>query len=226
MTSKIVFAITPILVVLGTVACSPSVTAPAPTPPPFALPTLIPPTPTQPTATPMPRTTPTAVPPTATTVPTPSPIYTVTATTQAAFSPTPVPPTTTPTRAPSPTATIQAGLYVADLRIDPPPVRGLDLRFLATFINSADREQNYRWEVFIYKADTPNRTFGETARTDSVIPTGTGEQPSSGSWKLPLGGPCDYFFAQVGWLNSDNKIIYFTSPSGQIFQKSFTVCPP
>lgn len=224
--SKILVAIAYVLVVAGAVACSPGANLPAPTPPPFTLPTLVPFTPIQPAATRVPAITPTAVPPTATTVPTARPIDTAAPATRAVPTPTPAPSTATPTRAPSPTATIQAGLYIADLRIDPPPVRGLDLRFLATFINSAGRAQNYRWEVFIYKADTPNRIFGETARTDSLIPTGTAEQLSSGSWKLPLGGPCDYFFAQVGWLDNDNKVTFFTAPSGQIFQKGFTVCPP
>lgn len=88
-----------------------------------------------------------------------------------------------------------------------------------------DREQNYRWVVYIFKADT-QKVIGETTRTDLSIPVGTFERQSNGYWKLPLGGPCDWFYAQVGWLNADNKVTWFTTPSGAVFQKGFTVCPP
>jgi hypothetical protein len=116
---------------------------------------------------------------------------------------------------------------VTNLRIDPdPPLRGPDLKFIPTFANTAEQTQNFRWTVYIFRADTPNRSIGETARTDTPIPSGTVEVPSLGAWKLPLGGPCDYFFAQVGWLNNENKVVFFTTPSKQIFQKGFTVCPP
>ncbi len=142
--------------------------------------------------------------------------------------PTPSPspsPTVIPTPVPSAVPAIRPGVYVTDMRIDPPPVRGPDLKFYATFLNSMDREQNYRWAVYIFRADTQRGT-GETSRTDSTIPTGTAEELSNGAWKLPLGGPCDYFYAQVGWINPENKAVWFTTPAGAVFQKGFTVCPP
>jgi hypothetical protein len=104
-------------------------------------------------------------------------------------------------------------------------VRGPDLRFYARFINSTGAEQNNRWLVYVFKADT-QRQVGETSRTAAPIPAGTAEQPSDGAWRLALGGPCDYFYAQVGWINAENKVVWFTTPNGTTFQKSFTVCPP
>ncbi len=112
-----------------------------------------------------------------------------------------------------------------DLRMDPLPVRGPDLKFFVTFLNSMDSAQNYRWGIYIFRADT-QRQISETARTSGPIPAGRAEQQSNGSWRLPLGGPCDYFYAQVGWINSENKVAWFTTPSGSLFQKGFTVCPP
>jgi hypothetical protein len=112
-----------------------------------------------------------------------------------------------------------------DLRIDPPPVRGPELKFYPTFLNTLEGEQNYRWAVYIFRADTQRRT-GETTRTDTSVSTGTFELESVGSWKLPLGGPCDYFYAQVGWAGADNQVTWFTVPNGPVFQKGFAACPP
>ncbi len=201
---------------------------PIPVPPihaPLSLPTLIPPTriPATPTAMP------TLAPPTQTAVPlaAATAVGTQESPTAASTAATPTisasPVALTPL--PSPTSAVPRGLYVTDVRIDPPPVRGPDLRFYVTFLNSMEQEQNYRWAVYIFRADT-QRGIGETTRTDVPIPTGAVEQPSYGSWKLPLGGPCDYFYAQVGWINAEGKIVWFTTPSGSVFQKGFTVCPP
>jgi hypothetical protein len=38
------------------------------------------------------------------------------------------------------------------------------------------------------------------------------------------GYDCDYFFLRVGWLDDNNKIYYFTTPTGQVFQKGFSIC--
>ncbi len=213
------------LAILGA-GCASAPGLSVPTPAPFALPTLIPPTRVPPTATATlpPTPTPTSVPPTPTAAPTQEALATLAATaTLATVTPSLVP---TPTLVPPiPTAAIARGLYVTDLRIEPPPVRGVDLKFTALFLNGLGQEQNYRWEVYIFRADTQRQT-GETSRTDLPIVSGTSEQPSNGSWKLPLGGPCDYFFAQVGWLNAENKIMWFSNPNGATFQKGFAVCPP
>ncbi len=145
--------------------------------------------------------------------------------------PTAIPPIYTPTLAPmstsSPAPTMPPGLYVTNLRIDPnPPTRGTDLNFFATFVNTTGNVQNYKWLVYIYKADAPSKSFSETSALSSAIPTGTNELKSLGSWRLSLGGPCDYFFARVARLDQDNKPVMFTRPDGQIYEKGFTVCAP
>lgn len=216
------------------VGCAPEVLPVAPTHAPLALPTLIPPTqiPFTPTATATPT-----LPPTATLAPTatntsavtqepgsqaPPVVLLPTASPTPAASPTPLP---SPTHAPSPTPAAPGGVYVTDLRIDPPPERGPELKFYPTFLNTLEEEQNYRWAVYIFRADNQRRT-GETTRTDMTVPTGTSELESVGSWKLPLGGPCEYLYAQVGWAGADNQITWFTAPNGPVFQKGFAPCPP
>lgn len=129
------------------------------------------------------------------------------------------------TAAATPTPAVPPGLYVTDLRIQPWPVRGTDLKFLVTFLNSMGRDQTYQWKVYIFRAENPDRSFGETARTSGAIASGTVELPSNGSWKLTGGGGCENFFAQAGWVTDDNRIVWFTLPNGQIFQKGFSVCP-
>ncbi len=249
--NQILFRVVMFVILAGIVGgCSPSPIAVAPTHAAFALPTLIPPTkvpPTPtvaPTAPPVPTSTPSPVPPTATMTvqatqsalaaisPTGEPLVRPSATPSVApetpriASPTAGPsPAPLPTLAPSPTPAIAAGVYITDLRTDPPPVRGPDLTFYATFLNSIGREQNVRWAVYIFRPDT-QRSTGETTRTDTMVPAGTTEQPSLGSWRLPLGGPCDYFYAQVAWINTENKPVWFTTSSGSTFQKVFAVCPP
>jgi hypothetical protein len=204
------------LVLAGVIAgCAPEVLPVAPPAAPFVLPTLIPPTPIP--LTPTATATPTLVPVTATpTAATRGPT--------ARTSPTVVTLTATPSRVAMPTSAIPPGVYVIDLRTDPPAVRGPDLKFFATFLNAMSKEQTYRWEVYVFRADT-QKGFGETTRTDSAIPAGTVERQSNGTWKLPAGA-CEFFYAQVGWFNAENKITWFTTPSGAVFQKTLTMCPP
>lgn len=136
-------------------------------------------------------------------------------------------PTLTPTITPSPAPTIPAGFYVTNLRIDPnPPTRGSDLIFFATFMNTMGDIQNYKWLVYIYRTDTPNKSTGETTALPSAIPVGTNELKSLGAWKLPLGGPCDFFFARVARLDQNNQPVMLNRPDGQVYEKQFTVCAP
>lgn len=111
------------------------------------------------------------------------------------------------------------------MRIDPPPVRGQDLSFIVKFLNSMDHEESRTWLVYIFRADNQRGT-GETTRTNSALAMGAAEYLSNGSWKLALGGPCDYFYAQAGWVNDENKVVWFNTPTGSVFQKGLAVCPP
>ena len=136
-------------------------------------------------------------------------------------------PTLIPSMTPPPTPTLPAGLFVTNLRIDPnPPTRGTDLVFYPTFVNTTGSVQNYKWIVYVYRSDTPSRTTGESTALQSAIPVGTNEVKGAGNWKIGLGGPCEYFFARVAWLNQDNQPKMFTRPDGQVYEKGFTVCAP
>ncbi|MBI5653795.1 MAG: hypothetical protein HZC40_25600 [Chloroflexi bacterium] len=208
-----------LLVLVTLVACATPQAAP-PTQPPLptvGLPTLVLPTPIPPTRTP--TLAPTSAPSPTLLVPTAAsmrPGIAVTATPLIAPTATRVPPT--------PTIAVAPGLYVTNLRTVPdPPVRG-EIEFHATFLNATSAPQNYRWVVFIYKADAPNKSFGQTTQTTSAIPLGTSEQKSLGSWRLGPGGGCEFFFARVAFFNESNNPIPFTAPNGKVFEKTFSLC--
>ncbi len=131
----------------------------------------------------------------------------------------------------SPTSTVprptpHAGLFVTDLRIQPAPVRGTPLIFFPRFVNTLGTPMTFTWRVYIYRAADLNRSYSETTFALTTFPPNVGEVQSLGSWTLPLGGPCENFVARVGWLDAENKLHFFMQPDGQVFEKSFTVCPP
>jgi hypothetical protein len=133
--------------------------------------------------------------------------------------------TTLPTARPTSTPAVAPGLYVTNLRTDPnPPLRGTDLYFYPTFLNSTGTPQNYRWNVFLFRPDNLNTRFGEATRTDSSIPQGSGEFKSVGGWKIPVGGPCENFVARVVFFDQNNQPQTFNKPDGTPFQKDLTVC--
>ncbi|MEW5721176.1 MAG: hypothetical protein AB1817_21300, partial [Chloroflexota bacterium] len=144
-------------------------------------------------------------------------------------TPTPTVPTSTPTNTPTITATpaptIAPGLYVTNLRTDPnPPLRGTDLIFYPTFLNTTGTLQNYRWNVFLYRPDNLTTRFGEATRTDTSIPVNGGEFKSIAGWKIPVGGPCENFVARVVFFDQNNQAQPFAKPDGTVFQKDLTVC--
>ncbi len=135
--------------------------------------------------------------------------------------------TNLPTVAPSPSPTIPPGLYVTDLRTEPsPPARGAELIFYPKFLNTTGSVQTYKWIVYIYRPDTPTRSYGETTATTSPLPVGASESRSLGYWRHPLGGPCETFIARVAFFDQENKAHAFAKPDGQVFQKDLIVCPP
>lgn len=220
MLRRVIFAVGIALLVLFAVACASAPTptsAPptrtrVPTLPPLSSPTVELPKPTVP---------PTLPPPTA-------PLALVQPTSAISVTQPTSTPTVVATLPPAPTAppAFPPGLYVSNMRIEPnPPVRAEDLKFYVTFSNTAGSVYNPRWLVYIFKADTPNRSYSETTALQSSIPSGIIEIKSDGSWKLGPGGPCDYFFARVGFLDNNNKPVMYTSPDGNVFEKGFTVCP-
>ncbi len=215
-------AVGAILFALIAGACSAPLPAPTPFPtlPPIPL-TLAPAAPTAPpTATPARTATATGVPTSQATAnprisPSPS---------RAAAAQTPSPSASAPPT--NPAAGFPPGVYVTDVRTDPnPPNRTAELRFFATFANSTGSQQNYRWIVYIYRFDAPNRSTGETTQTPVNIPIGSSEQKSDGFWRLGPGNQCENFFVRVAMLDQDKRPTMLTRPDGKVFEKSMTLCP-
>jgi hypothetical protein len=135
--------------------------------------------------------------------------------------------TATLTGAPTETLTPVPGVFVVDLSTAPnPPTRGSDLSFDVSFSNTAGAAQTYRWLVYIYRPDDPTKSIGETTALQSEISAGASQVRSLGSWKLPLGGPCEDYVARVEWLDQNNQANIFNRPDGSPFEKKLTVCPP
>ncbi len=88
------------------------------------------------------------------------------------------PPTVPPTLAARP------GLYVASVRLNPGPKRGVDIGFNPMFLNTTGGTQNYRVKVYIYRPDNLRNSFGETSAGIIMIPVGTSEQSvrDRGNW--------------------------------------------
>lgn len=204
----LIFSILMVILVAGCGTATPT-RAPTPTPAPK---------PTQPPAVATSTTAPvSAVQSSASTV---SPTVVVPSSTLTVIAPTTPAPTT-------PAATLAPGLYVSNLRIDPnPPIRGAELIFYPTFINATGAVQNYKWIVYVYRADALNKSFSETSPMLSTIPIGTNEFKGAGSWKISLGGPCEDFIARVAFLDQNNQPFNFKQPDGKAYEKAFTVCAP
>lgn len=177
---------------------------PAPTQPPLPSPTSVPPT-----VIPSPR------PPSPTPVP-PTPV-----------PPTPVPPTPVPPTPVPPTATaVPPGLYVTNVQLVPErPAFNQGVSFKVTFLNTAMGDQNMSWRIYIFKVDTPTKSNSETGLLRSTFPRGTVEIASPGTFSYgPTGRTCEYFFVRVGWVDAENKTVYFNLPDGKMYEKGFTVC--
>ncbi len=129
-------------------------------------------------------------------------------------TPTPVPPTPAP------------GLFVTDLRLQPErPAFNSDMSFFATFANTTSTVQNFKWLVYIFRADTPSRANNQTTAMQGSFPVGSGEYGALGTFRYGVtGNQCEFFFARVGWLDADNKTTFFTQPDGKVFEKGFSVC--
>jgi hypothetical protein len=135
-------------------------------------------------------------------------------------------PTTLPTAtliSPPPTAAIPPGLYVTNVRLEPPiPGPGEDAFFYVTFLNTGTGTANYRWLVYIYKPDNAKNSFGETSKVLTSMPIGISEH-KVGTWKVTRGA-CGAYFARVAWIDDANVATVFNSPNGQIFELAFNMC--
>lgn len=124
-------------------------------------------------------------------------------------------------------STATPGLYVTDLQISPnPQVVGSTFKFTTSFQNTATGDQNIKWRVLIYRAAAPQNSYSDTTWLMSTFVPGTSTLLSDGSWTVPLGTPCDYYFARVVWLDNNNQSIPFKTTDGKIFEKGFNTCTP
>ena len=137
--------------------------------------------------------------------------------------PTAVPASPAPTAAPSMPG---PGLFINNLRLSPAqPAFNDRIAFFATYANTTNAVQNFNWRVYIYRADTTSHSDNETSGLQTGFPVGTGEVQSLGNYFYgPTGYQCEYFFARVGWLDSNNKITFFTASDGTLYQKGFAIC--
>jgi hypothetical protein len=165
--------------------------------------------------------------PTATTEPTNPPP------TATAPVPTDIPPTNTripPTRVPStptpnvsPTPNLPPGVYVTNVRVDPPePRSGDEITFYTTLLNTRE-EQQYNYCVEIFRGQDVSKSVGiSTCRPVSVAP-GTNEFSSTG-WNVREGS-CTQYLARAISEDLAKARTPFLQPDGSIYYLNFTVCP-
>ena len=217
MRKLIVLTIIFVLAAAMIAACSapPTPVPPTPLPPPTSAPV-------QPTAPPPP---PTSVPPTE--VPATQAAPTATSVPPTAVPPTSAPaPTTAPSATTAPAPTTVPGLYVTDMQLTPAqPAFNQNISFKTTFNNATGSEKTFQWKVYIWRADITTHTDGETSAQTTVFPVGTSSYGSLNTYHYgPTGRQCEYFYARVGWLDAHNKVTYFTSPDGKVYEKGFPIC--
>ncbi len=167
----------------------------------------------------------------ATTPPTAAPSSTPAGT--AALTPTPtVLPAMTLTRAPVtltaapvvPTATLWPGLFVGGIKIDPTEPKDRQApTFKVTFLNTLGLTVQSRWFVKIFRPEQ-RQSFGETAKVNSDIPSGTTELVSIANWKGVAGEPCNAYSARVFYEAPDGTILEFLKPGGGMLSFNFAVC--
>ncbi len=135
-------------------------------------------------------------------------------------------PTWTARPVPTPTIAqvVAPGLYVATLRTEPPsPGERQEVGFYVTFLNTTAATQQYRWNVYVYKADNQKNPFGEASAQLTTIPIGTTEHKALGYWKAGV-GTCGNYIARVAWLDESKNATPFTRSDGRVFELPFTVC--
>jgi hypothetical protein len=136
--------------------------------------------------------------------------------------PTRVPATLTP--ASSPTTVIPPGVYVTDLRVDPPsPRSGDQITFYPTFLNTKDLVQEYNICVEIFRGQDVSKSVGISTCTAEKIGPGTSEFPSTG-WNVREGA-CTQYLARAISEDQAKARTPFLQPDGNIHYLNFTVCP-
>ncbi len=119
------------------------------------------------------------------------------------------------------------GLFVNSVALSPDkPLHNQSVSFTVNFKNTADRELTFPWKVYIYKNDNMSISNNETTKQTTSFPAGAAaDYPSLGSFKYGATGyTCDDFTTRVGWLDENNKINFFMTPEGKMYEKPFSIC--
>jgi hypothetical protein len=119
-----------------------------------------------------------------------------------------------------------AGLFVTGMRLDPSqPGHNQNITFYPTFNNTTGAPQNFAWKVYVYNAASPANPVLDTTPVQASFVAGSSTEGKAGSpyfWGA-TGNQCDYFFARVGFQDGDKRVFY-TTPDGKFFEKSFSLC--
>ncbi len=136
-----------------------------------------------------------------------------------------IPPPAAPIVPPA-SAVARPGLYVSDLKFNPSPVSmGTQVTFTPTFQNTANNPLTFKWRVLIYRADTTDKSYGDTTWTTTEFPGGASDQLSLGDWHASPDIVCNWYFVRVVWQDQDNNQVPLTTTDGNVFEKGFTTCP-
>jgi hypothetical protein len=120
------------------------------------------------------------------------------------------------------------GLFVTGVTLSPAqPAYNQNVAFNVAFSNATGSDKTFPWKIYIFRADTSSHSNNETSLQTTTFPNGASQDDALGSFRYgPTGYTCDYFYAEVGWLDQNDNVTYFTSPDGKVFQKGFAVCDP
>jgi hypothetical protein len=125
----------------------------------------------------------------------------------------------------TPTPSIPAGVYATAIKIEPAPAKSDEPpQFTVTFLNTTGVTQTYRWFVKVYQQDQP-KSFGETSKTDSDIPTHTAQLTAAADWKTTTVVQCLFLIARVFSVDDNNQVHEFLKPDGYNPATGFYVCP-
>jgi len=162
-------------------------------------------------------------------IPTVAPTFTTTL--PPTIAPT-IAPTTAPTLAPtiasaSPTTSARApGVYVTDLKINPPQPKNKPAEFFFTvaFLNTVGANVNYpRWRVLIFPKGQ-NNTIGDPEGLSKTILDGASTQDTK-PWTIRVASVCETFVAQPIWQDENGGRHTLTQPDGAPLTLEFQICP-
>lgn len=116
-------------------------------------------------------------------------------------------------------------VYVTALEVQPSsPLRGQQVSFSATFLNTTGGARSYDWLVLIFRPGQ-SKSFGESAHQAIDVPPGRSQASLPPSWKLTGSGDCESFIAQAYFRDADKNRFPFNSIGGKTVSVNFSVCP-